>query len=240
MLKYVNAPLNIKDMDDDLHSGTIYCFNYQSSELKGSEFYHYLKSSGITCDINFENTSFEDKSLILKSYMSDLMFNNIHSLNIVILNIVKKIKSISKRNVLSCFSEDEEQLFYDSHKDLFNDWIKFYDSLFYLNLCSAFVTSINDIQGIKSFYRDISINSNELLSPNMVSLLSENDFYDIYDNGIDENNISYYTYHFENKIYDDKSIFECLLFKNNHYLSIIHSLLYDEKFRNFLKIRNIC
>jgi hypothetical protein len=73
------------------------------------------------------------------------------------------------------------------------------------------------------------------VSPNIFSVLLDPFFYDYY--GIVElqNNDTYYTYYFDNNLYDEKSLPLLLLNDSNYILKILYDTLYDPRFKDFLE-----
>ena len=88
---------------------------------------------------------------------------------------------------------------------------------------------------IKERFNGIEVNNSREISPIIVSLLLDDNFYSYYDSGIDEKLINYYPYYFENYLYDEKNIIPYLMGENNYYLNIINKLIYNDDFKNFIK-----
>lgn len=238
MFKIVSAPLNIKDMNDDLESNELYVFDYDKSEYKGIQFYEYL-SNLTNVDIIFSNTtSYNDKKMLLERYMNDNRFLHFKSFNITIFNIINLYKNIDKRLELSIFSKNEEEKFLDEHKSLISEWIKFYDSLFFYILFLATLPKdcSNKKEQIKKRFEGCTINNTIELSVNMVSLLMDEYYYEYYDSGINESLVNYYPYYFENNLYDEKDIITYIISPYNYYLKILSDMVYDKRFETFMKL----
>ena len=88
---------------------------------------------------------------------------------------------------------------------------------------------------IKSRYDSTQINNDKSLSPNIVSLFLDDFFYDYYKSGINEDNINYYTYYFDNKLYDNKTFDEIMLNDANYFIKILISSAQDKKWENYLQ-----
>ena len=238
MFKIVTAPLNIKDMDKDLESKTVYIFDYDKSEYKGIQFYEYL-SNLTNVDILFSDiTSYNDKKMLLERYMNDNRFLHFKSFNITIFNIINLYKNIDKRLELSIFSKNEEEKFLDEHKELISSWKAFYDSLFFYILFLATLPKdcSNKKEQIKRRFEGCPINNTMKLSVNMVSLLIDEYYYEYYDSGINELLVNYYPYYFENNLYDEKDIITYIINPNNYYLKILSDMVYDKRFETFMKL----
>lgn len=232
MSKFVIAPLNIKDMNQDLESKEVYIFDYKKSKINGNDFYNYITNIGVIGDIYFDETiSYEEKENILLRYMNDKRFLHFSSLNATIFDIIHLVKNINIHLDISIFSIDEEIKFFNNHKELIINWKQFYDSLFMFNLCLATLplNCTNKTEAIKNRFKDIEVNNNDTLSPNMVSLLLDDYFFSYYDSGINESIINYYPYYFENNLYDEKNIIPYLLDTNNYYLSIIRGTIFSNE-----------
>ena len=237
MSKIVTAPLNIKDMDKDLESKTVYIFDYDDSSLKGLDFYNYISNIGIIADIQFsKKISYNDKKMLLERYMNDNRFLHFLSFNATIFNIINLYRNVKKRNKLSIFSKDEEKMFLEEHLDLISKWKAFYDSLFYYILFLATLPEncSDKIEQIKKRFEGCPINNNKDLSANIVSLLMDSYYYEYYDSGIDELLVNYYPYYFENNLYDEKNIIVYLINPNNYYLKILNDMVHDERFEKFI------
>ena len=243
MSKFVTAPLSINDMDTDLESKIVYIFDYEKSSYKKEEFYNYVSNIGVIADIYFtKETPFDDIELILEKYMNDKRFLHFSSLNIIIFNCLLYLKGCKRipSSSLSCLTEEQEKEFLNNHLDLFNDWKKFYDSLFLYILCLATLPEncSEKTKLIKERFEGIEVNNTRDISPIIVSLLLDDYFYSYYDSGIDESLINYYPYYFENYLYDEKNIIPYLMGENNYYLKIINDSLYNEEFQKFIKNQN--
>lgn len=237
MSKFVTAPLSINDMDTDLESKTVYIFDYDNSSLKKEDFYNYISNIGVLADMYFsEETPYEDIKIILEKYMNDKRFLHFTSLNTIIFNCLFHLKNIPTIKK-SCLTKEQEKDFLINHLHLFNDWKQFYDSLFMYILCLATLPENCSTKSemIKERFNGIEVNNSREISPIIVSLLLDDNFYSYYDSGIDEKLINYYPYYFENYLYDEKNIIPYLMGENNYYLNIINKLIYNDDFKNFIK-----
>lgn len=239
MVKFVSAPLNIKDMNNDLESNELYVFDYNKSEYKGIQFYEYLSNLTNVDIISSNTTSYNDKKMLLERYMNDNRFLHFKSFNSTIFNIINLYKKVDKRNELSIFTEKEEKKFLKEHKELISSWKAFYDSLFYYILFLATLPEdcSNKIEQIKKRFEGCSINNTKELSVNMVSLLADEYYYEYYDSGIDDSLINYYPYYFENNLYDEKNIITYIINPYNYYLKILSDMVHDNRFESFLKFK---
>lgn len=230
--KIVSAPLLITDMDSDLESKTIYVFNYNSSSFKGEEFLNYISNSGITSDVLILDTPYTERENLLLYYMKSPNYYTLYSFNSTILKIICKIKGIDT-NVKSFLNDDEIDTFILNNKNIILSWINFYESLFYLMLeMIKFKNKTIDMNKIKSTYSNI--NNTDELSPNICGLLLFNEFWDFYKNGVNENNKVFYTYYFENDLYDEKTISNFIISDNNYIWKILYDTFYDKRFHRFI------
>lgn len=236
--KLVSAPLNIEDMDNDLESKTVYIFDYSKSELQGLDFLNYIKNTNVIADIFIPiNVPEYTKITILEAYMNSVTFYHIASLNLTILNLIYIFKNSSKRTFYSIFTEEESLRFIESHKDILNEWIKIYDSLFafMLILSTMDKNDILNIHKIRSHYDDSKMNKINNISPNVMSLLLDDAFYYYYQDGIDRNNVFYYPKYFEENLYDNKPL-QAILFNDvNFIIKILFDLVHSEQFNDFVK-----
>lgn len=234
-IKKVTIPLLLSDMDTDLESHTIYQFDYDNSEHTNNceEFLDYINKMGIISDVYFNNTPENIRTKLLEYYMTNIHFNHILSFNIAIMNCIYKLKQTLLRIKGSALSNEMEINFVNTHKDLLNKWIKFFDS--YLLYMITFSTLKDKSISIKSRYNSTQINNDKSLSPNIVSLFLDDFFYDYYKSGINEDNINYYTYYFDNKLYDNKTFDEIMLNDANYFIKILISSAQDKKWENYLQ-----
>lgn len=228
--KKVTAPLNITDMDTDLESKTIYLFDYENSKYKGVDFIRYISSVGLIADIYIdENTPYNEKKEILLYYMTHPNYFNIHNLNKTIIDIIFDYKGILS-HPKGFLNINEIKQFNSKSQNLISNWITFYDSIFFLML-ELIKSNTLDTQSIKNNYSQI--NENVLLSPNVCSLLLENDFWEYYKNGINSENKIYFTYYFSNPIYDEKNISYLIINDSNYIWKILYNTFYNDKFQPF-------
>lgn len=236
--KLVTAPLSISDMDEDLESSTVYIFDYTKSTLKGVEFLNYIKNCGLIADVYFDqNVNYETKSELLIEYMKSSSFYHLTSFNSTILNVIYSLSNTNKRIKFGFFNESELNKIKSSHYDLFNIWKQMYDSLFYymMNMIHLGKENITNKEKIKCKYNTFCDDTS--VSPNIFSVLLDPFFYDYY--GIIElqNNDTYYTYYFDNNLYDEKSLPLLLLNDSNYILKILYDTLYDPRFKEYLETK---
>lgn len=241
--KIVTAPLSITEMDSDLESKTVYIFDYEKSELKGIEFLEYIKNCGLLADVYFsENVSSNDKIELLLHYMKSNTFYHLTSFNASILNtiyfIYGKREYLNKYGFLNYSEMNDISL---KNNNLFKQWKSMYDEVFYymMNMIHLGKENMTDIKKIKELYDDglTEFNDTNELSPNIFSLLLDPFFYDYYDilkaeiisDGV------YYTYYFDNYIYDEKSLPLLLLNDSNYVIKILYNTMYNPKFKEFLE-----
>ena len=228
--KKVIAPLNITDMDTDLESKTIYLFDYKNSKYKGIDFIQYISSVGLIADISInKNTPYNEKEEILIYYMTYPNYFNIHNLNKTVLDIIFYNKDINLKSN-GFLNIDEIKQFSSKYKNLILDWIIFYDSIFFL-MFELIKSNTLDTNSIKNNYSQF--NENTSLSPNICSLLLENDFWEYYRHGVDSKNKTFFTYYFSNPIYDEKNISYLIINDSNFIWKILYNTFYNDKFQPF-------
>lgn len=230
--KLVTAPILNSDMDDDLESKTIYIFDYDKSQKfdKTTNFLDYINDLGLLSDIYFCNTSKEERFELLLYYMNNKIFNHITSFNIAILNCIYKLKNANLRLKGSALTNEMEIEFSKLNKSLLNRWMDFFDSY----LVYMIVVASNKDKSIKERYGDKICNDKDL-SPNMVSLFLDDFFYDYYKTGINDNNIKYWKYYYDNKLYDNKSFNTIMLNDANFIIKILHDTSTNNKWNEFLE-----
>jgi hypothetical protein len=221
----VSAPLSITDMDKNLASDVIYIFDYNKSDFKNEQFMDYVQQLGCICDIIFsKDTPFEEKSLILKSYLLNPTKLHYYHLIMTWLNIVFTYKKIDIQFEDSLFTKADIVKFIKSNETLIKSAIKFYDSLFILMLCRL---GNEDITSIKYKY-DKDKRISDVIPPNFLVPLLFSEFYDYYKNSIENNNAYYYENVFTNS-------FEKDLFNENNFIWKILLQLSDKQFQDFLE-----
>lgn len=216
--KTVSAPLSINDLDNDILSPKTYIISYESSSIKGIDLIKYINDLGIRADIQFtENTPLDDLYKMLEYYITSPYFNHLKSLNTIIMNCIYYLKGF-KMILPMVFKDNVIKAFADNHQGLFKKWISFYDS-YYMYMVMYIITSGNDI--ISKYQNRVTNDSS--LSPNVVSLLLDDYFYDYFKTSVSNDNIQYWTYYYETK-YDSKTFNEIMLNHNNDFIITLASL----------------
>ena len=233
--KIVTAPLLVNHMDTDLESKTVYVFDYDNSQSfdKPSMFLDYINNVGVLSDILFTQTDKSIRFEILSHYMNSKHFNHILSLNIAIMNCIYKTKGTNIRLKGSALTHDMEVEFAKNNQELLQKWIEFFDS--YLVYMIMFSTTKS--QPIKTRYTEDKITNDSSLSPNIVSLFLDDFFYDYFKTGIDDNNVKYWRYYYNNKLYDNKPFDVIMLNDANFIIRILHNTASDNRWENYLKER---
>lgn len=235
--KIVTAPLHINDMDDNLESQTTYIFNYEKSSLKNDDFLNYIENCGVISDVYIStNVNTDEKILLLLSYMNSKRFYHLMSFNATILNIIYQRNNIHKFIKYGFLNSSEITYFLKKYSTIIDDWISVYNSLFIymLNMLQLSKENITNIFEIKKKYNELNFNNRKDLSVNIFSLLQDPFFYDYYTIKENKYNNYYYTYYFDNLLYDEKSVPLLLLNKDNFILKILYDSLYNENFKKYL------
>lgn len=225
----VSLPLTISDMDEDLESKSIYLIDYDSSTLKNQEFLDYIERIGLVADVEFKNTSSNDKFELLKLYMESKYFHHFLSFNIAIMNCIYGLKGFSMRLGHSCLTFEEEIQFTKDNAELLYKWIAFFDS--YLMYMVALASNKDQI--LKDRYPQEMI-TQERIGSTAVSLFLDDFFYDYFKTKIDEKNVRYWQYMYDNKIYDGKTFNIIILNKANWIFKVLHNTSCEEKWNEFL------
>ena len=89
----------------------VYIIDYKSSPLKKEDLLLYIQRLGIIADIDFKDTSYEEKEEMILLYMNSQHFHHFTSFNATIMNCVYKTKNTFLRLKGSCLTSDEEDLF---------------------------------------------------------------------------------------------------------------------------------
>lgn len=236
-VKLVSAPLSINDMDEDLESKTVYVFDYEKSSLKGLDFLNYIKNVSVIADIFMpQTTDYLTKSTLLLSYMKSQKFYHITSFNYTILQILYKMKNSDMNTKYSLLTENEIELFIKENNIFLQEFIKIFDSIFaYMMMLATLEKSdFFNISRIKSRYDDKQIITSSYVYPNMMSLLLDDFFYDYYKDGVDINNINYYSSYFDNNLYDNKSFQLILLNDANFVFKTLFDMVHNPKFNNYI------
>lgn len=236
-VKLVSAPLSINDMDEDLESKTVYVFDYEKSSLKGLDFLNYIKNVSVIADIFMpQTTDYLTKSTLLLSYMKSQKFYHITSFNYTILQILYKMKNSDMNTKYSLLTENEIELFIKENNIFLQEFIKIFDSIFaYMMMLATLEKSdFFNISRIKSRYDDKQFITSSYVYPNMMSLLLDDFFYDYYKDGVDINNINYYSSYFDNNLYDNKSFQLILLNDANFVFKTLFDMVHNPKFNNYI------
>ena len=230
-VKYITIPININELDKDSMSKTVYIIDYKSSPLKKEDLLLYIQRLGIIADIDFKDTSYEEKEEMILLYMNSQHFHHFTSFNATIMNCVYKTKNTFLRLKGSCLTSDEEDLFVTNNRFLLNKWISFFDSY----LIYMVVMASNKNKFIKDRYPEKMILNDKTLGATAVSLFLDDFFYDYFKTKIDDNNIKYWIYQYENKLYDGKHFNNIILNDANWIFKVLHNTSTDEKWNLFLK-----
>ena len=175
-VKYITIPININELDKDSMSKTVYIIDYKSSPLKKEDLLLYIQRLGIIADIDFKDTSYEEKEEMILLYMNSQHFHHFTSFNATIMNCVYKTKNTFLRLKGSCLTSDEEDLFVTNNRILLNKWISFFDSY----LIYMVVMASNKNRFIKDRYPEKMILNDKTLGATAVSLFLDDFFYDYF------------------------------------------------------------
>ena len=215
--KNVTIPLNINDMDS-------------VSSLKGEDFFKYLEKTALLSDIDTTNTPEDEIINLLYQYMNSQYFHHFVSFNIAILNCVYKVKNYPARLQGSCLSNKGEDKFIESHKDLLQKWISFFDSY----LIYMIVMASNKDMILKDRYPEHMITDDKSIGSTAISIFLDPFFYDYFKSGIDESQVKYWVYNYDNKLYDGKHFNNIILNESNWIFKVLHNTSTDEKWNQYL------
>lgn len=229
-IKKVFAPLKISDLDSDIMSKVLYVINYDKSTIKGIELLQYIENTGILADIEFIDTSLDERFSMLESYMSSSYFHHFPSFNATILNCIYKLKKQSIHLNDSILTVDEEKSFTTSHKDLLQDWMHFFDS--YLVYMTAFAN--NTDKPLVQRYPSKSV-TNKWLGKSIVSMLLDPFFYDYFKTGIDESSVKYWKRYYDEERYDNKTFNEIMLNEANWIVKVLHDTVTNKQWMDYLQ-----
>lgn len=230
--KTVTIPLNVKYMDS-ISDDTLYIINYKDSQLKKEDFFDYLEKTSLFADIDTSNIPEDEILDLLFIYMNSQYFHHFLSFNIAIMNCIYKIKKSQPRLMGSCLSSKGEDKFISLHKDLLQKWISFFDSY----LIYMVVMASNKDMILKDRYPENMITDDKTIGSTAVSIFLDPFFYDYFQTGIDESQIKYWTYNYDNKLYDGKHFNNIILNKSNWIFNILHNTAVKSQWKDFLQER---
>lgn len=233
-IKHITLPVNIRDLDKDIMSGTVYIIDYSSSPYKGNDLLNYLEQVGITADVDLTNVSYDDKEKLIESYMTSESFFHFVHVNVAIMNCIYLLKNSKIRLKESCLTSSEEERFMNRHKELLERWIEFFDSYLVYMIT---VASNKDTPVIKRYPKH-RIVFDKTLGTNAVSPFLDGFFYDYFQTGIDNSHIKYWQFQYDNKLYDGIPFLKIMLNEENWVFKVLHKtakLKGDEDFLNQLK-----
>lgn len=231
----VTAPLTINTADV-LDTNTIYVFDYEDSftdeEDKPSKMINYLESFGGMFDLLVDiKIPYEEKEQLILNYFNAGSFFNVYSLVQTMIHIVFTYKDIQYSGERSILTDGEIIKFIDRNKTFMTQVIELYDSLFLIMLLYG-SNPIKDMNIIKEKYSSERIKDDEL-SPNLCCVLLDNMFYDYYSKHVGEN-IYYYTFLFDNRLYKSMTFVDILTNKNNNLLPVLIDMT-NNKFMEFIE-----
>lgn len=231
----VTAPLTI-NCADVLDTNTIYIFDYENSfndvSDKPQKFINYLESLGGMFDVFISPTiDYEEKEQLLISYFDSGSFMNVYTLVETMIHCLFTKKNIPYSGNRTIFSNAECMKFISINKQLIEEMIQFYDSLFVIMLLYSGKMN-KDIKSLRVQFSKEQINNKEL-SPNICTLLLDSYFYEYYSSHIGDK-IQYYEFLFENNLYKGMSFIDILTNKNNTLLPVLIDLN-NPKFLEFLQ-----
>lgn len=227
--KTYTIPLNIKELNDN--SFELYVIDYQNSSLKGEDFFKYLEKTALLADIDTSNVSEDEILNLLDIYMNSQYFHHFLSFNIAVLNCIYKIKNYPARLQGSCLTTKGEDKFIKTHKELLQKWISFFDSY----LIYMIIMASNKDMILKERYPENMIKYDKSVCSTAVSLFLDPFFYDYFQSGINENEVYYWTYQYDNKLYDGKHFNNIILNKSNWIFKVLHNTSTDSKWNTFLE-----
>ena len=88
---------------------------------------------------------------------------------------------------------------------------------------------------LKERYPENMIKYDKSVCSTAVSLFLDPFFYDYFQSGINENEVYYWTYQYDNKLYDGKHFNNIILNKSNWIFKVLHNTSTDSKWNNFLE-----
>lgn len=231
----VTAPLNITNAGDvDVNS--IFIFDYENSfkneTNKPNKLITYLEHLGSMMDVFItKETSYEEKEQLILSYFNSGSFFNIYTLTQTLIHILFIYKEIEYKGNKSILSDSECIKFIKKNEDFMNTIIELYDSLFVIML--YYSSNLNkDIKNIKNKFSKERFNKMEL-SPNLLNVLLDKEFYNYYDKHIGKK-INYYTFLFDNLLYKNMSFMDVLTNTNNTLLPLLIDLN-NKDFQKFIE-----
>lgn len=216
---------------NNVSEDTLYIVDYNKSSLKDEEFFKYLERTAILADVDTLNVSEDEILNLLDIYMNSNYFHHFLSFNIAILNCVYKIKKSPMRLKGSCLTTKGEDKFIESHKDLLQKWISFFDSY----LIYMIIMTSNKDKILKDRYPENMIKYDKSVCSTAVSLFLDPFFYDYFQSGINENEVYYWTYQYDNKLYDGKHFNNIILNEANWIFKVLHNTSTDSKWNEYLE-----
>lgn len=229
IFKEVTIPFDINQMEMLGETDpNIYLISYEKSSLKGVEFIDYIINSSKICDIcDYNNIDTKTKIQMMYRLINqqELVFlpSMMRSFILTLLSI-KNIETTSEEQKNSFLTQDEIEVFKEYFKDKFDDYIKFFDSLFVFMLTVASIMVSKPKQDIS--YDDLAIkyagvdviDDRDIITANVCSVFFEPLFYRYYEKPINENGIYFYRQQFAEKMFREKNILSVLINDANYIL----------------------
>ena len=231
----VTAPLTLAQADK-LDTDTIYVFDYENSfkgeDNKPDKMITYLESFGGMFDLMIDRkiSYTEREELVLRYYHSGSFFN-VYTLTQTMIHIMYVKKGIQYFGSRSIFTDDECQAFIERNKTFIKETVQLYDSLFLVMLIYS-AKPTKEIKDIKVKYSDDGIIADEL-SPNLLSVLLDESFYKYYEKYV-SNDLYYYSFLFDNRLYKSMTFLDVLTNSNNTLLPVMIDLNHKD-FQEFVR-----
>lgn len=130
-IKEVTVPLSVDQIKEFFtDKNIIYFVNYANSDLKGVVFLTYLSNLDLPAEIDFEGSTYEQKSELFKIYMSTRNIIKSDTLRFNIAQILLDIKGSPAGDLFLnlAFTLEEELQFIKDNIALLKDWVQFLES----------------------------------------------------------------------------------------------------------------
>jgi hypothetical protein len=200
------APLTMDLVKEQFEDKEIkFIINYEKSELKGKNLLVYASNLELNCEIDFHQSSYEEKEELIREFLSVNCINNIDSLRLNAAHVISKYFDIdfSPELLNSVFSDEELTSFINNNKDLLEKWKIFLTSTMVFNLTSS--NAVNEEYHFNEIFN--TIDDPSYIGRNVVTLFSIPTFMEkIYSKPID-GDLYYFKQQFEECMYKGESLF---------------------------------
>jgi hypothetical protein len=229
LVKYINIPLSVEELKEFIENKDKeqnYVIKYSTSQLKGFVFINYLSNLELPAEVDFSESSIDDRNELISAYFSSKNNLKVDSLRLNAAMVLLEFRGIDTKEIVlnPIFSNEELKQFIELEKEVISKWENFVESTtIFAQLSSPELSKQIDIKS-----QVPSIEDSQYIGANIVNLFSIPSFVELFFFAPIRTELTDFKHQFEDYMFKGKSLYHYYFVPENTVATMFFAHLENE------------